>query len=163
MSSLIYHCTFCPPFDPPTDCVSFLVFFPFPPATVFLVSLHPYCKKKKPSHTESSQIHLHPLMIFFAPLHATLHPSSLIPPSSLFLSPTLFRSQMSDCVCVRSIRSTSRLFVEEFLQTSSSRWRGNLNCSAERACCSVPGIWALLFVISSSRNFPTSMPSGQTI
>lgn len=91
------------------------------------------------------------------------HPSSFIPPSSLSLSPTLFRSQMSGYVCVRSIWSTSRLFVEEFLQTSSSHWRGNLNCSAERACCSVPGIWALLFVISSSLSFPTWMPSGQTI
>lgn len=87
-----------------------------------------------------------------------LHPTLL----SFSVSNTL-RSQMSGYVCVRSIWSTSRLFVEEFLQTSSSHWRGNLNCSAERACCSVPGIWALLFVISSSLSFPTWMPSGQTI
>lgn len=88
--------------------------------------------------------------------HPSFHPP-------LFLCLQHFRSQMSGYVCVRSIWSTSRLFVEEFLQTSSSRWRGNLNCSAERACCFVPGIWALLFVISSSLNFPTWMPSGQTI
>lgn len=77
MSSLIITVLFALLLTPHWS-VSFLVFFPFPPATVFLVSLHP-CWKKKPSHTESSQIHLHPLMIFFAPLHATLHPSSHAP------------------------------------------------------------------------------------
>lgn len=58
------------------------------------------------------------------PPHATLHPTL-----SFFVSFTLSLSQIFGYVCVRSIQSTSRLYVTGSLRTSSSLWRGNLNCS----------------------------------
>lgn len=101
MSSLIYHCTFCPPFDPPTDCVSFLVFFPFPPATVFLVSLHPYCKKKKNLHTPNLHKSIFIPSWFSLPLCMLpfiLHPSSH-PPLFFCLQHSSARRCPAACAC----------------------------------------------------------------
>lgn len=105
MSSLIYHCTFCPPFDPPTDCVSFLVFFPFPPATVFLVSLHPYCKKKK---TFTHRIFTNPSSSphdFLCPF--ACYPSSFIP------HPTLLSFSVSNTLPLADVRLRVRAEYSE--------------------------------------------------
>lgn len=87
-------------------------------------------------------------------------PPIIPPPLSLCVLHAL-GSQISDCGCERSIRSMSRLFVEGFPQTSRSRWRGSLSCSAGPVCCSALAIWALLCVTSSSLSSPTWTPSGR--
>lgn len=139
ISSLIMT-VFLPSFWPPTDLLHFSCSPPF------LRCFYPSLLQKNPYISKR---------IFTNPTSLPLCMPSFIPPSSLSLSPTLLRSQISDYACVRSIQSMRWPFVEEFLQTSSSRWRGSLNCSAERTCCSAHGIWALLSVISSSQNLPT--------
>lgn len=104
-----------------------------------------------------------PFFTFFFSHFCACHPSHHTP---LFLclsiSYILSFYQIFGYVCVQSIQSTSRLYVTESLRTSSSLWRGNLNCSVERACCFAPGTWGLLSVTSSSLNLPTWMRSGQT-